>query len=269
MSRTQQEGRNHWALVTGASAGIGEAFANEFAQNGFNLILVARRKERLEVLAGQLTDKFQIKVEVITADLSDPKVPKRLYKELHKKQIKPSVLVNNAGYAVKTGFTDTSWKVQADILQVMMTAVTELCHLFVEDMKAQHYGRIINVASVAAFTPQIPGNLYGGIKSYVACLSEALHMELSEFGINCTAVCPGFTRSEFHDVMEVKEATGKFPSFMWSSAEEVAAQGYRAVMTGKPLCIPGGLNKLVVGAIGMLPRSMLFKVGKQQALFGE
>jgi len=267
MNESKKESHDRWALITGASAGIGEAFARVFANNGFNLVLVARRKDKLENIASQLKESLNIKVEVLTADLADPSSPQKIYNTLQSKHIKPSALVNNAGYAVKTGFADTPWKAHADMLQVMMTAVTELCYLFADDMKEQQYGRIINVSSVAAFTPQMPGSLYGGVKSFVACLSEALHLEMSDFGVNCTALCPGFTRSEFHDVMEVRDATNKFPNFIWSSAEDVATQGYQSVMAGKPLCIPGRINKTITGLMNFLPKSLKFKAAKQQSIF--
>jgi uncharacterized protein len=261
MSDHQLEGSGRWALITGASAGIGEAFADVFAKNGFNLVLVARRKEKLTAIAAKTQKAFKVQAEVLVADLADPVSPRQIYDALQKKQIKPSALVNNAGYAVKTGFTDTPWQVYDDMIQVMLTAVTELCHLFAIDMKAQQYGRIINVASVAAFTPQMPGNLYGGIKSYVAGMSDALNMELSHHGVNCTALCPGFTRSEFHDVMDIREFMDKLPGFMWLSAANVAEQGYQAVMKGKVFCIPGGLYKVITGLMNFVPKFVKSKAG--------
>ena len=162
MNEFQSQPNGQWALVTGASAGIGEEFAAVFAKNGFNLALVARRKEKLENIADQMEKLFKIQTKVLVFDLADPVSPQQIYDTLQAEQIMVSVLVNNAGYALKTEFAETSWQAHQDMIQVMMTAVTQLCYLFAGEMKKQKYGRIINVASVAAFSPQAPGNLYGG-----------------------------------------------------------------------------------------------------------
>jgi uncharacterized protein len=263
MNKFQRQSNGRWALITGASAGIGKAFATVFARNGFNLVLVARREDKLKSIAAQMEKSFEIQTKVLVFDLANPVSTKQVYDSLKADQIMVSALVNNAGYALKTKFLKTSWQDHQDMIQVMMTAVTQMCYLFADEMKKQKYGRIINVASVAAFSPQMPGNLYGGIKSYVAGISDALHMELSGHGINCTALCPGFTRSEFHDVMGVRESIDKLPKFMWSTAEDVAEQGYQAVMKGKVFCIPGGFYKVLTAMMGFFPKSFKSWMGKR------
>lgn len=263
MNEWLKQSNGRWVLITGASAGIGKAFATVFARNGFNLVLVARREEKLKSLAEQMEKLFEVQTKVLVSDLADPTSSQQIYDTLKADQIMVSALVNNAGYALNTKFLKASWQDHQDMIQVMMTAVTQMCYLFAGEMKKQKYGRIINVASVAAFSPQMPGNLYGGIKSYVAGISDALHMELSGHGINCTALCPGFTRSEFHDVMGVRESIDRLPKFMWSTAEDVAEQGYQAVMKGKVFCIPGIFYKVLTIIMGGVPKSFKSWLGKR------
>ena len=248
------------ALITGASAGIGLAFAREFARHGFNLVLVARRRERLEAIGAELKQKYEIHVATIGADLSNGDAAETIVRQLKEKEIRISALVNNAGFGVNEGFLDADWCAHARSLEVMLVGYTRLCYSLAGAMKEQSYGRIINIASLAAFLPSTPGSLYSAIKSYVVHLSTALDLELRPFGVHCTAVCPGFTFSEFHDVMNVRKAVGRYPSVMWMTAEQVAHQGYRAVMKGKPIIINGWLNRLVARAIALTPRSLLHRL---------
>ncbi len=257
------------ALVTGASAGIGTAFAHFLAQqgqHGMDVVLVARREDRLEAVAKDLRAQYGVEAHVLAADLADPEAPQRLHAELAARGIAIDVLVNNAGYGLKQGFADVSWQDHAAFLQVMATALTQLCHLFVPEMTARGYGRIINVASVAAFTPQVAGNLYGGVKRYVVDFSEALAMELDGTGVHVCALCPGYTLTEFHDVMKVRESIDALPGFMVMSADVVVRQGWEAVERGQVVCINGWLYRLIVAVLRYTPRFLLRALSKRSVL---
>jgi short-subunit dehydrogenase len=254
------------ALVTGASAGIGAAFARDLAGRGMNVVLVARRQDRLEALAKELRAAHGIEAWAIGADLADPAAPRALHAELEDREIVIDVLVNNAGYGLKTGFCETPWQEHADLLQVMAISLTELCHLFAPDMKTRRYGRIINVSSVAAFTPQVPGNLYGGVKRYGVDFSEALAAELAGSGVHVCAVCPGYTLTEFHDVMDVRSSIDALPGFMVMRAETVVRQAWRAVEKGRTVCVNGLLYKVIVTVCRYAPAFLLRAVSKRSVL---
>jgi hypothetical protein len=258
------EGKNKTALITGASAGIGKALAEVFAENGFNVVLVARRLEKLQEVAATLERRYSVTATCISADLAKATAPKKLYEEITAKNIVIDVLVNNAGYAINEAFTETSWKQHQDFINVMMLSLTQLCYLFSKDMKSRGYGRIINVSSVAAFAPEWGGSLYGAVKSYVKHFSEALDLELKPHNVYCMALCPGFTFSEFHDVMGVRGAVSKLPKCMWMDARTVAEQGYKAVMRGEVTYITGVVNKTMVTAFELLPRKVKYLISEKQ-----
>lgn len=256
------------ALITGASAGIGTSFANLLAAEGYNLILVARREDRLRELAAKLTSQHPNRYEVLTADLADPSAPSQLYAAVEELGMSVDLLVNNAGFSGKDPFTETSWQSLASELQVMVVALTELSHLFVPGMKQKGQGYIINVASTAALLPPASGFLYTGIKSYVVKMSEALDLELKPHGVHVSALCPGFTKTEFHDVMKTREAVNSgLPDFAWQLSDDVARESYKAVLAGKPICVSGWINKILVAALGRLPESWRYNLGKKNTLF--
>ncbi|MCP5161003.1 MAG: SDR family oxidoreductase [Hahellaceae bacterium] len=261
-SVTQDKGKT--ALITGASAGIGKALAEAFAQKGFNLILVARRKEKLQEVADLLGTKYKVKTHVIAADLSKSTSPKKIYDEVQAAGLRVDALVNNAGYALNKAFSKASWKEHQEFLNVMLVSVTQLSHLFIPAMKENRYGRIINVSSVAAFTPEWGGSLYGAVKSYVAHMSEALDLELKPFGIHVTSLHPGFTYSEFHDVMGAAKLRDTLPKWLWMDAETVAQQGVDAVMKGEPACINGWVNRSMVTAFTLMPAKMKYMIAQKQ-----
>ena len=250
------------ALVTGASAGIGASFARLLAAQGYELILVARREDRLRELADELREAHGRRCEIIAADLTDPSAPLDIMARAEALGMNVDMLINNAGLSGKGKFAETSWKELADEIQLMVTAVTELAHRAASGMKQRGWGRIVNLSSVAAFAPPGASLLYTGIKSYVLNMSQALDMELKPHGVFVTALCPGFTRSEFHDVMGTRDTMNKFPEFIWQDADEVATAGYAAVMKGKPVCVPGLVNKLMVGSVRPLPETLRYHLGR-------
>ena len=252
---------NHTALITGASAGIGAAFARHLAKEGYNLLLVARRVERLEALQQELEAEHGIDCQVFGADLTDPAAPKAIMDFAAREHIDIDVLINNAGLSGNYTFTEADWAELGGEIQLMITAVTELCHLTAPGMKARGWGRIINLSSIAAYAPPAASLLYTAIKSYVLNMSQSLDMELKTHGVHVTALCPGFTRSEFHDVMGTKDEAYSLPDILWQDAEDVVAEGWRAVEKGKAVCVPGSVNKLVAGSIRPLPMSVRYFMG--------
>lgn len=250
------------ALITGASAGIGEAFARLLAAEGAQLLLVARREDRLRKLADELEHAHGIRAEVFATDLSLPGAAVDIVAASERMHLQIDVLINNAGFAASEGFLRSDWPALNAEMQVMMTAVTELMHRFAPGMAQRGFGRIINLASLAAFAPTAPSMLYTGIKSFVLNVSQAVDMELKPSGVHVTALCPGFTWSEFHDVQGTRELTNKLPGFMWQDADTVARIGFAAVMAGNPVCVPGAFNKTVAYAARLFPERLRYLMGR-------
>ena len=243
---------DQYALITGASSGIGEAIAREYARRGKPLILSARRKDRLDSLATELGAK--VPVVVLAADLADPKAPKALFDAIQAAGLKVDTLVNNAGYGVPGRYLSESWESHRDFLQVLMTAVAELTYLFLPAMEAQKHGRILNVASLAGLAPASAGHtLYGATKSWLIRFSECLALESNPRGVHVTALCPGFTYTEFHDVNGMRANVSKLPKFLWLSSEEVAVIGIDAVEAGKRRVISGTANNIIAWMTRYLP----------------
>ncbi|MDP1615959.1 SDR family oxidoreductase [Phenylobacterium sp.] len=241
------------ALVTGASAGIGAAFARALAAQGCDLALTARRADRLEALAAELRDRHGVEVLTLAADLADPATPAALDATLAAQGRSVDILVNNAGYGLPGGFGDNPWPDQAAVLQVMLTAPCELAHRLLPGMRARGFGRIINVASVAGLTPGGVG-LYGPVKAFLIGFSQSLHQECASSGVHVSALCPGLTWSEFHDVNGMREPLDRTtPGWLWMDAETVVAAGLAAVEANRPVCVPGAVNKALAGLAWLLP----------------
>lgn len=255
---------NRGALVTGASAGIGRAFAQMLAAERHDLLLVARREDRLNELAADLREAFGVRCEVLAADLTDPASPARIASYAQAQGFDVDILINNAGMSGNGAFAETPWPTLAAEIQVMVTAVTELAHLLVPGMKQRGWGRVVNVSSLAALAPPGESLLYSGIKSYVLLMSQALDMELRPHGITVTALCPGFVRSEFHDVMGTREEASRLPRMLWMEPDEVVVEAWSAVNAGKPICVPGAVNKVFAAAVGHLPRAVQYRLGRDR-----
>lgn len=254
------------ALVTGASAGIGRAFAYQFAGRGFDLVITARRRDRLEELKAAIEADRGVRVEVLVADLADPAAPRTMVAEIARRGLYVDALVNNAGYGLPDPYVKTTWEQQATFLQVLVTAVAHLTHLVVPGMVERGYGRIVNVMSLAGLLPGAPGNtLYAAAKAFGVKFSESLAAEVSGAGVNVTAVCPGFTFSEFHDVNGTRERVQKMPSYMWMDADEVAREGVEAVMRGEVVCVPGRLNAAIASLAKVLPDHLVRDVLRRRA----
>jgi short-subunit dehydrogenase len=260
--------QNLTALVTGASAGIGKAFADVFARYGFNLVLTARREERLREVAQELSARHKIEATVIAADLADPLAPEALVADIHRRGLKVDALINNAGYGVPGAYATTAWRDQRDFIQVLTTAPCALTHLVLPGMIERKQGYIVNIASLAGFMPGTAGSaLYGASKSFMIQFSRSLNMELQAHKVHVTAVCPGFTYSEFHDVMGVRGQVSRMPKFFWMTAEAVAEEGYAAVMKNKPVHVNGAVNKSIAALVKYLPDGTAFSIMKARSGF--
>ena len=251
------EGHGKTALVTGASSGIGKAFAELLAQKGYALVLTARRRDRLDELAAALRQRHGVETHTIVADLAEPDASSRIVAELRQRQLTIDVLVNNAGYGVPGSYVNVSWPDHARFMQVMVTAVLDLTYRLFPAMLERGWGRVINIASVAGMVPAPAGHtLYGASKAFLIRFSEALSAEGASKGVNVTAVCPGFTLSEFHDVTGTRDRMNRMPAMLWLDASAVAREGYEAVMSGKPVVVNGWIYRFLVWLVGALPRSL-------------
>ena len=251
------------ALITGASAGLGESFARLLASEGLDLMLVARRGDRLQALAQELQARHAVRVLVCPADLSLAETPARLQAEAEAAGFQVDVLINNAGLAEPVSFLNYPVEDVMAMLAVMVNSLTELSHRFGQGMVARGWGRILNVSSLAAFAPNSPGMLYTGIKSYVLNISQALDMQLKPAGVHVTALCPGFTWTEFHDTQGTREWANRLPSFLWQDAETVVRTGWDAVSRGDPVCVPGVVNQSVASFTKHLPERLRYLFGKR------
>lgn len=239
-----------WALITGASTGIGAELARIFAANHFNLVLVSRTRSRLEQLAKELTSQHNIQARVVPCDLSQPNAAANLFAAVRDLPI--SILVNNAGFGHYGRFLESDLAVQTGMMQTNMTALVELCHLFARPMLERRSGRILNVASIAAFQPGPTVNTYYASKAFVFSFSYALAMELKGTGVTVTTLCPGTTRTEFFARANIHM---KRP-FPLMDPRAVAQAGYRGLMHGKRVVIPGPINKLMAWFSPCLPSAL-------------
>ena len=237
--------RNRTALITGASAGLGAEFARQLAAQGYNLVLVARRREKLEQLAAQLSQQHNIRCDIECADLVDPAAPIAIYNALRAKDIHIDYLVNNAGIAGPALLEEDDWQQHQDFYQLMMTSVAHLCHLFIPAMRERGFGRVINIASVAGRVPRADGCNYSSSKAYVVSLSESLSVTLAGTGVNVCALCPGFTHTDFHESAGMMDMKNALPKWMWYPADTVVADGIKAVEKGKPVYLSGRLYRWI------------------------
>jgi short-subunit dehydrogenase len=247
---------SRWALVTGASSGIGREFCLQLAGLGYHLVMVARRADRLHSLASDLREAFGTATLVIPTDLSERGACRRIARTLDEKEITVEFLVNNAGYGVPGRFTDPEWQTHEDFIQVLMAAVCELTWRLLPAMQERGRGYVINVASVAGLVPGSEGHtLYGAAKSFLIRFSESLALENRRLGVHVSALCPGFTYSEFHDVAGTRDQVNELPGLLWLTAPAVVRYGIESVRREPPrvVAIPGYVYRLLVGLYRYLP----------------
>jgi short-subunit dehydrogenase len=245
-------------FITGASSGIGLELARLFARDGYQLFITARKSDRFDAAVAELRRQAKAGAEPLPDDLADPAAPVRLAKQLQDRGIVPDVLVNNAGFGTHGPFVDSDESSQMQMLQVNVVALTHLTRLLLPGMVARGSGRILNVASTAAFQPGPYMAVYYASKAYVTSFSQALGYELRKSRITVTALCPGPTTTDFQRRAEVEDS----PLFKNNAmtAQEVARQGYLATQRGKPLAITGTKNKLLALAVKFAPRSFATRV---------
>jgi short-subunit dehydrogenase len=241
------------ALITGASAGLGEQLAQLFADDGHDVVLVARRTDRLEALAARLAKAHDVAAHVMAADLADPAAPQRLFDETAARGLHVDYLVNNAGFGSNGPFLDLGLAGEAAMIEVNCTALVRLTHLFGRPMRDRRSGRILNIASTAAFQPGPFMATYYATKAFVVSFSEALAHELQGSGVTVTCHCPGATHTEFAARAGLSSSKlFRRPSV--ASAPEVARHAYRAMMKGQSLAIHGALNRVAVQSTRIAPR---------------
>ena len=255
--------KNSYALITGASSGIGEEIAKNLAKKGYNLILTARREDLLDKLAQDLRKKYNIDVSVIAKDLSKYETPKEILSFCEKNNYRVDLLVNNAGYGIKTSFHETSLEDEEDFIRVLGTSVIMLTKLFLPKMISNGEGKIMIVSSTAAFAPPSAIHpLYGPIKTFVNRFSDSININYKNKGITSTAVCPGFTVTGFHTASGVQEQMDRVPDFLVFSAKRIADEAVQATLAGKSLCVPTKTYKFLVFMLKILPHTILSFLGK-------
>lgn len=244
------------ALITGASAGIGAAFARLLAREGFDLVLVARDESRLNSSAESLASEFGIHCEVLVSDLSTDAGVIRVEKRICEAGKEIDVLINNAGFGLRSSFLATELNDELALIDVLARTPMRLMHAILPGMKERNRGTIINVSSVAGWTA---GGTYSAAKSYLTVLSESLHTELTDTNVHVLALAPGFTHTEFH--ARGKMRMDKLPKFMWLDAELVVAQAWADAGARKAVSIPGRQYKVLAALARFGPRPLVRKVG--------
>jgi short-subunit dehydrogenase len=243
-----------WALVTGATSGIGESFTRLLAAKGFNLVLVARDEARLHERAAGLKEKFGAQSVVIVADLATEAGCAKVEDYIRANEIE--VLINNAGFGINKAFTRSDLAKEEEVLKVLVRTPMRLMHVALPGMKERNSGVVINVSSIASF---IAGGAYSASKAYLTVLSESLSTELSTTNIKVCALCPGFTRTEFHQRGRMKMAG--LPNFMWLNSDFLVAKAWKDAISDKPVSVPGWQYKTLVGIISLAPRSIVRRLG--------
>jgi len=243
-----------WAIVTGATSGIGESFTRLLAENNYNIVLVARDLPRLQERARGLQEKFNVETHIIQADLSTEIGCAAVEQYIADNQI--DVLINNAGFGLNKAFTMSALEAEQQMFNVLVRTPMRLMHVALPLMKQRNKGVVINVSSVAGF---IAGGTYSASKSYLTVLSESLHTELADTNIRISALCPGFTRTEFHQ--RGRMSMKGLPSFMWLDSDTLVAKSWSDALKGEAVSIPGWQYQLLVFIIQGLPRSIVRKVG--------
>ena len=258
--------KNEYALVTGASSGIGLEIAKRLASDGYNLILTARRTELLENISAEIKNNYKVDTALITKDLSNENAPQEIYDFCELNKFKVSILVNNAGYGIKTSFHNTSIEDEEKFIRVLGTSVIMLSKLFIPNMLADGGGKLMVVSSVASFAaPSAIQPLYGPIKTFMNRFSDSINMNYKHKGITSTSLCPGFTTTGFHTASGVQDEMDRVPKFMVFSAERIANEGVDAMYAGKSYCVPTKTYKTLVFLLKNIPQSVFNLLGKSLA----
>lgn len=250
------------ALITGASGGIGYELAKLHAREGHQLVLVARNQQRLNEIKSEWESFYKIQVHTLALDLSEPKSAETLFNWTEGQGIQIDYLINNAGFGDFGLFHESNWEKSERMIQLNITSLTHLCKLYLPKMVSRKNGRILNVASTAAFQPGPTMAVYYATKAFVLSFSEAIGNEVSESGVRVTAFCPGATASGFQTAAAMEESA-LVKGRRLPSAESVALHGFKAMMQGKPVAIPGTLNYVMANAVRFLPRTWVVKIARK------
>ncbi len=242
------------ALITGASSGLGCEFAKLFASDGHDLILVARRVDRLNELKKQIEEKYMTKVTILSQDLTLPDAAESVFSFTEQNKIQVDFLVNNAGFGDFGFFDSCDIAKQQNMVMLNVMTLTKLARLYIAGMKERNFGRILNVASIAAFMPGPKMSVYYATKAYVRSFSEALSVELKKTGVSVTILCPGPTKSEFWDKSEA-DSSSIYKHMIFYKAEKVASLGYRKMKRQKLFAIPGLMTNIIIFFAKIVPRS--------------
>jgi hypothetical protein len=246
------------ALITGASGGIGYELSKLFAADGYNLVLVARSQDKLDQAAAELGGRHAVGVAVLAVDLGDPAAPEEIMATLQAQAITVDALVNNAGFGVHGPFAQSDWAEELAMLQVNVVALTRLTKLLLPGMIERGWGRVLNVGSTGSFAPAPLMAVYGASKAYVLSFSEALGEELRGTGVSVTALCPGVTRTGFQARAGVGDTRYVHSGAM--SARQVAEIGYRALLRGRPVVVPGVSNSALIFLARFMPRGLATRI---------
>jgi short-subunit dehydrogenase len=252
---------NETALITGATSGIGYELAYIHAKHGGNLVLVARNKTKLEQIKKDLENNYNINAHIIEKDLSLKDSGKDVYDEIKNNNITVDYLINNAGFGDYGFFNDSDWGKLERMINLNITALTQLTKLFISDMIKQGSGKIMNVASTAAFQPGPTMAVYYATKAYVLSFSEAINNEVSGSGVTVTTLCPGPTKSGFQEAASLHESR-LVKGRILATSKEVAEYGYNAMLKGKSVAIPGFVNYLIANSVRFFPRSAVVRVAR-------
>jgi short-subunit dehydrogenase len=259
----------NWALITGASAGLGAEFARQLAAENCNLLLVARRVKPMQELGERLSAEHGVRFETLSADLSNPSAPEYIANHCAANGLEVSFLVNNAGCEPPDLLMNREWKAHRAYLDLMMTSVAALCHFFIPAMLERGFGRVVNVASVAGLITAPGDYSYGPTKAYLVALSKSMTATIGGRGVNVMALCPGFTHTDFHQSPALTRMKRGMPAWLWYDADVVVREGLEALEKGKSVCISGRLYRWVLPLVrSRLGRYLLEKHGVRKPRAG-
>ena len=248
--------KNSYALVTGATSGIGLEISKDLAKRGYNLILVARTRDKLDSLSSKLASEYNIDCDFFSSDLTLINSPNEIYEYTSQKKYNVNILINNAGYALPNAFHENSLEDEEKCLRVLGTSVIALTKKYINDMISNGGGKIMIVSSVAAYAPASSlQSLYGPVKTFMNRFSESLSF-YNKYGISSTAVCPGYTVTNFHTASGVQAEMDSVPGFLKKSAKRIAQEGVDAMFKGKKVSVPTKTWKVIVFLLKIIPHSV-------------
>jgi len=255
------------ALITGPTAGIGKSIAYQLAEKGYDLFLVARREDRLQDLKSDIENKFQVRVHYLKSDLASPDAPQEIYDYGKSMSLDISTLILNAGYQINTKLEEATLQEEEDCLRVLGLSVIMQSKLYIKDLMSRGGGHIMVVSSMAGFSPPSTefAILYGPVKTFMNRFVEALNGAYNKNNIYSTALCPGFTVTEFHTMSGTQDRMDKVPSFMKLSADQVAQEGIDGMFKNKEIVIPGNLNRFLISVLRFFPTGAIKWIGNKIA----